>query len=73
MRLDYQVGINRVSWLECQPGLPPVRVIQFISPATSRVMRVERLVLDAGFQNAQIEAEIDRLLAEIAPQRRKVG
>jgi hypothetical protein len=36
-------------------------------------MRVERLVLDAGFQNAQIEAEIDRLLAEIAPQRRKVG
>jgi hypothetical protein len=50
MRLDYQVGINRVSWLECQPGMPPVRVIQFISPATSRVIRVERLVLDAGFQ-----------------------
>jgi hypothetical protein len=49
MRINYQVGINRISYLEVEPGQPPVRVVQFINPATSRVMRVERLVLDAGF------------------------
>jgi hypothetical protein len=50
MRLNYTVLNNMVSYLECEPGKPPVHIVQFINPSTGRITRVERFVLDAGFQ-----------------------
>lgn len=57
MRLNYTVLNNRVSYLECEPGKPPVRVVQHINPSTGRIARVERLVLDAGFPQADQKEE----------------